>query len=88
MKVATRPVTISSETDAGITEAKLNGPGPFTVKVPAVIVVGSMRAPEGTPKLALIAAPGQTPVAPAVGLVESTEMLAGATAPAVRNVQT
>ena len=85
VKVAIRPVAASRTTDDATTDVV---PGAaVTVNVAALTVSGSMREPEGTLKVALIAVI-QTPEVPAPGLVEDTETLASAIGPAVRNVQT
>ena len=87
LKVAIRPVATSSTTDDAITGV-IAGAGPVTVNVAVVIDRGSIRNPEGTLKVALMLAPGHTPVAFADGLVLTTETFAGAVGPAVVNVQT
>ena len=76
VKVAMRPVAASTITDAAATGVA-PGAGPVTMKVAVVTVDGSSRNPEGTLNAALILAPGHTPVAPAVGLVESTDTFVG-----------
>ena len=85
LKVATRPVAESSNTDAAVT---LDCAGPVSVKIAALMVAGSMRSPDGTLKVALTDASVHTPVVPAAGLVESIEMLAALTGPLVAKVQT
>jgi len=67
-----RPVAASSTTDAAVTGAE---PGPVTVNVNVLIVSGSMRKPEGTLKVALMLALGQTPTAPPVGATATTVRL-------------
>ena len=69
-----RPVTASSTTDAAVTGVKA---GPVNVNVAEVTVEGSIRWPEGTLKVALTLALGHTPVAPAAGLMDSTETFGG-----------
>lgn len=87
VKVAMRPVALSRTTDAAVTGTGM-GDGPATVKVAVLIMVGSIRIPEGTLKVALMAALLHTPVPFALGLVDSTETFAGAAGPAVVKVHT
>ena len=75
VKVAMRPVATSSTTEDAST---LVPPGPVSVKLPALIVAGSMRRPEGTAKVALMASVRQTLAAPSAGLVDATLIMAGA----------
>ncbi len=49
------------------------GAGPVTVNVVGVTVVGSIRRPDGTVKVALMPAVGHTELALAAGLVDVTE---------------
>ena len=48
------PVAVSSTTDAAVTGVRA-GDGPVTVNVVALIVVGSIRNPDGTVNVALTA---------------------------------
>jgi hypothetical protein len=64
------------------------GAGPVTVNVVGVNVVGSIRNPDGTVKVALMPAVGHTAGALAVGLVETTDTFPAALATVVVNVQT
>src|ERR1700734_2492208 len=79
VNVAMVPVAASSDTDAAVTEVNA-GEGPVTVKVAALIVLGSIRSPAGTAKVALTAAFGHTPVSSAVGLVDFTVTFVDVTA--------
>ena len=85
VKVAMRPVGVSSATDAAVTTVT---PGPVRIKVPVVTVAGSIRKPEGTVKVALTLELEHTAGAPAAGLVESTETDADGAAVAVVKVHT
>ena len=76
--MAIRPVAESSTTDEATTDAEAGG-GPTTVNVAVVTVRGSILKPEGTLKVALMAALGHTLLAFAEGLVDCTETLAAAT---------
>ena len=87
MNVAMYPVAGSRETDAAVTGVEA-GAGPVTMNVVGVTVVGFMRDPEGTVKVALMAAPGHTPIALAAGLVESTDTFAAAAGAAAVKVHT
>jgi hypothetical protein len=80
-------VAASRVTDAAVTGVDV-GAGPTKVKVVAVNEVGSIRVPDGTEKVALIAAFGHTVLALAVGFVESTETFPAALAAAAVKVQT
>ena len=73
--------------DAGMT-GDSGGGGPVTVKVITFSDAGSNLEPDGTLKVALMVALGQTAFALAAGLVEITEMFAGAVGPAVMKLQT
>ena len=73
--------------DAGMTADSAGG-GPVTVKVITFSDAGSNLEPEGRLKVALMVALGQTAFALAAGLVEITEMFAGAVGPAVMKLQT
>ena len=83
--MAIRPVDESSNTDAAVT---LSCAGPVSVKIAALMATGSMRSPDGTLNVALTDASVHTPVVPAAGLVESTEIFAALTGPLVVKVQT
>ena len=72
VNVAMRPVAASKVTDAAITGVEA-GAGPVTLNVVGVNVVGSIRSPDGTVKVALIPAVGHTALALAAGFVESTD---------------
>src|SRR5450759_4117499 len=87
VNVAIVPVAASSATDAAVTEVTA-GDGPVTVNVAALTVLGSIRRPEGTVKVALTDAFGHTPDSPAVGLVDFTVTFAALTAAAVVKVHT
>ena len=87
VKVAIRPVGLSRTMDDAVTGVKA-GPGPVTVKLAALMVVGSIRVPEGTLKVALMVAVVHTSFAPAMGLVESTVTFAGGTGVVVVKVHT
>ena len=80
-----RPVAASSNTDAALTGVT---PGPVTMKVAAFTVDGSIRVPEGTEKVALTLALGQTPDPPVAGVVELTVTLATGAAETVVKVHT
>lgn len=62
--------------------------GPVSVKLAALTDAGSIRSPEGTLKVALTEASVHTPVAPAVGLVDNTEIFAALAGPLVVKTQT
>ena len=76
MKVAILPVAASRATDAAITGVDA-GAGPATTKVADVKVDGSRRAPDGTVKVALTVALGQTFAAALTGEMASTEISDG-----------
>ena len=81
------PVAASSTTEAATTEVVVGWARER--KVPASMVLGSIRKPDGTWKVALTEAFGQTPVWFADGLVDCTVMLpATAAAAAVVKVHT
>jgi len=85
--VAMVPVAASRETDDAVTGVEA-GAGPVTMNVVGVKVVGFIRDPEGTVKVALMAEVGHTPVALSAGLVEDTVTFAGAVGAAAVNVHT
>jgi len=72
-----RPVAGSSKTADAVTAA-----GPVTVNTDELIVLGSIRWPDGTLNVAFTVALVQTFRAEAAGLVDSTVMLAAETAAA------
>src|SRR5579872_4732454 len=72
VKVAMVPVAGSSTTEAAVTGAK-PGPGPVTVKVTLLMVVGSICRPDGTLKDALTFVLGHTLIAFAAGASATTE---------------
>ena len=76
VKVPMVPVATSSTTDAAVTDVDA-GAGPVTVNVVALTVLGFIRRPTGTVNVALTDAVGHTPVWPAAGLVDATEIFAG-----------
>jgi hypothetical protein len=81
------PVLGSNETDAAVTGVEA-GAGPVTMNVVGVTVVGFMRNPDGTVKVALMAAAAHTPVALAAGLVRDTDTFPGTLVAAAVKVHT
>jgi hypothetical protein len=81
------PVAGSREMEAAVTGVEA-GAGPVTMNVAGVTVLGSIRKPEGTAKVALMAAAGHTPVAFAAGFVDSTVTFPAAAGAAAVKVQT
>ena len=86
VKVTIRPDALSTVTDAAVTAVDA-GAGPLSVNVADVTVCGSMRLPDGTEKVALIVESGQALLLPLTGLVDATEMAAGAIGPVVVKLQ-
>ena len=87
MNVAMRPVAGSRDTEAAVTGVEA-GAGPVTINVAGVNVVGSMRKPEGTEKVAFTPVAGHTPVAFAAGFVDNTATLPAAAGAAAVKVHT
>ena len=84
---AMRPVAASRTTEAAATGVDV-GAGPTTVNVVGVSVVGSIRKPEGTVKVALTPAVAHTVVALAAGFVDSTETCPAALGAAALKIHT
>jgi hypothetical protein len=80
-------VAASSVTADAVTGAN-PGAGPVTVKVVDESVVGLIREPDGTVKVALIAAFGHTVLALAAGFVDSTDTFPAALGAAAVKVHT
>ena len=74
MNVAIWPVEGSKLIDAAVTGVEA-GAGPVTTNVVGVNVVGSIRKPDGTVKVALIPPLEHAVFEPAAGLVEPTDTL-------------
>jgi hypothetical protein len=81
------PVAVSSVIDDAVTGVDA-GNGPVTVKVVAFTVVGFIRKPEGTVKVALMPVFGHAVAELAAGLVEATDTCPAAVGPTVVNVHT